>query len=85
MSNFFGAFEAKTHFSQLIERAMKGEEIFTTRRGKLVANIVPPTTANTPDITKEAVMRFHHLARLLHLGQFDWKEWKSYKDTGRLC
>ncbi|MFA6506778.1 MAG: type II toxin-antitoxin system prevent-host-death family antitoxin [Treponemataceae bacterium] len=35
-----GAFEAKTHFSELIEAARGGTEIIVTRRGKPVARIV---------------------------------------------
>lgn len=83
MSNTIGAFEAKTHFSQLIERAMRGEEIFITRRGKLVAKLVPPNTNNTPEMAKEATIRLRNLVKEMHLGQFDWDEWKSYRDTGR--
>jgi prevent-host-death family protein len=36
-----GAFEAKTHFSQLLERVERGEEITITRHGKAVARLVP--------------------------------------------
>ncbi len=35
-----GAFEAKTHFSQLIEAARGGTEIIVTRRGEAVARIL---------------------------------------------
>jgi len=34
-------FEAKTHFSKLVERAEKGEEIIIGRSGKPVAKLVP--------------------------------------------
>ena len=30
-----GAFEAKTHFAQLLQRVERGEEITITRRGKV--------------------------------------------------
>jgi prevent-host-death family protein len=36
-----GAFEAKTHFAQLIEAAKGGTEIIVTRRGEAVARILP--------------------------------------------
>ena len=36
-----GLFEAKTHLSQLVERASRGEEITLTKRGKPLARIVP--------------------------------------------
>ena len=34
--------EAKAHFSELVERAEGGETVRITRRGKLVARLVPP-------------------------------------------
>lgn len=33
--------EAKTHFSQLVERAERGEEIIIARSGRPVARLVP--------------------------------------------
>ena len=83
MQNFVGAFEAKTHFSQLIERVVHGEEIFITRHGKPVAKIVPPDTYNNLEASKDAVIRLRSLAEEMNLGQFDWGEWKSYRDMGR--
>lgn len=83
MQNFMGAFEAKTHFSQIIKRVMHGEEIFITRRGKPVAKIVPPDTCNSLEAAKDAVIRLRSLAEEMNLGQFDWEEWKSYRDMGR--
>ena len=80
-----GAFEAKTHFSQLIERAMHGEVIFITRRGKPVAKLVPADTDTdkNSEAAREAVVRLRALAKEMNLGQFDWEEWKSYRDMGR--
>jgi prevent-host-death family protein len=37
-----GLFEAKQKLSELVQRASKGERIGITRRGKLVAVIIPP-------------------------------------------
>lgn len=34
-----GAFEAKTHFSNLLKRVSGGEEIFIMNRGKVVAKL----------------------------------------------
>ena len=36
-----GAFEAKTHFSSLLEKAHQGAVIVVTRRGKPVAQLGP--------------------------------------------
>ncbi|MCX6924947.1 MAG: type II toxin-antitoxin system prevent-host-death family antitoxin [Verrucomicrobia bacterium] len=38
---FVGAFHAKTHFSQLLERVAKGEEITITKHDHPVARLVP--------------------------------------------
>jgi prevent-host-death family protein len=35
--------EAKTHFSSLVDRALRGEEIIIARGGKPVAKLVPLT------------------------------------------
>lgn len=37
-----GAFEAKTKLGQLLDWVEAGEEIVITRRGKVVAKLVPP-------------------------------------------
>jgi prevent-host-death family protein len=38
-----GSFEAKTHFSALLERVAKGETITITKHGIPVAKLVPAT------------------------------------------
>jgi prevent-host-death family protein len=56
-----GSFEAKTHLSQLLERAAKGEEFTITKHGKPVARLVPPRAAKSaPDvrIAVEAMKQF---------------------------
>lgn len=83
MRTSMGAFEAKTHFAQIIERAMQGEEIFITRRGKTVAKIVSAETSHDLESAKAAAQRLRSLANEMHLGPFRWDEWKSYRDTGR--
>lgn len=39
--NVVGAFHAKTHFSQLLQRVAKGEEITITKHDTPVARLVP--------------------------------------------
>lgn len=41
MSSIVNMHEAKTHFSKLIERVMRGEEITIAKAGKPVAKLVP--------------------------------------------
>jgi len=42
--------EAKTHFSRLVERAMRGEEVVIGKAGKPVARLVPYREDNTPRV-----------------------------------
>jgi len=39
-----GAFEAKTHFSKLLDAVERGERVIITRRGKKVAEMGAPLT-----------------------------------------
>ena len=41
-----GAYEAKTHLAQLLERVQKGESITITKHGVPVAVLVPPFRAH---------------------------------------
>jgi prevent-host-death family protein len=52
MMDTVGAFEAKTHLSELLERVAHGETIQITKRGRLVALLTPPTSAQTPDLKR---------------------------------
>ena len=58
-----GAFEAKTHFSQLIAKAENGQDIIITRRGKPVAKIIPFKQEN--ELTfKEAIEQLKEFRKL---------------------
>ncbi len=81
--NSVGSFEAKTLFSQLIERAIHGEEVFITRRGKPVAKIVPAKSPHDLEAARDAAIRLRTLAKEMNLGPFHWEEWKKYRDMGR--
>ena len=45
-----GMHEAKTHFSQLVERTLAGEEIVVTRSGEPVIKLIPLQRSNRPNI-----------------------------------
>ena len=45
-----GAFEAKTHLSDLLARVADGERIVITRRGKPVAMLVPPELSGHDEV-----------------------------------
>jgi prevent-host-death family protein len=57
-----GTFEAKTHFSQIIEKVEHGADYIITRRGKPVAKIIP--FKQEPQMTrKEAFESFKELRK----------------------
>lgn len=74
-----GAFQAKTHFSSLLEQVEKGEQIIITKHGHAVAKLVPVTDSNP--------MRIRHaIERLQQFGQsnkLDGLDWKTLRDEGR--
>jgi prevent-host-death family protein len=81
-----GAFEAKTHFAQLLERAERGEAITITRRGRPVARLVPIGPGHDVVAARAAAGRLRALARDLRnagVASFSWDEWKAYRDEGR--
>ena len=78
-----GAFEAKTHFAQLLQRVERGEEITITRRGRAVARLVPVAGRPEPEAVRATFRRLRERARRAGLGKFDWAEWRSYRDQGR--
>lgn len=61
-----GAYEAKTHFSQLLERVEKGERITITKHGKPVALLVPtePTRKRPVAEVIEEILEFRKGNRL---------------------
>lgn len=61
-----GAFEAKTHFSELLERARNGERITISKRGVPAAMLVPIERRETLS-PAEAVARLKQLRRGIHL------------------
>lgn len=46
-----GAYHAKTHLADLLDRAERGERITITRHGRPVAELVP--VSGVPDVTAE--------------------------------
>ena len=48
--NAIGAFEAKTKFSELLERVRRGEEITITRHDKPIARLVPLARSSRAEI-----------------------------------
>jgi prevent-host-death family protein len=74
-----GAFQAKTHLSELLERVAQGEVVTIARRGRPIARLVPIETG-AQDRAAQAVARLRALRRGATLGGLDWRE---LRDSGR--
>jgi prevent-host-death family protein len=68
-----GVFEAKAHFSELLEKVEHGEEITITRHGKAVARVVPVDQLRQ-ERAEYAVKRLRELSEAQSLEGVDWKE-----------
>jgi prevent-host-death family protein len=62
LSSIVGAYEAKTHFSKLLERVEAGEELTITRHGTPVAHLVPIQQRPTAQQRRAAIEAIHQLA-----------------------
>jgi prevent-host-death family protein len=74
-----GSFEAKTHFSALLERVERGEQIAITKHGRLVAKLVP-ATGRDREKRRKVIERLREFGRHNTLGGLDWK---ALRDEGR--
>ena len=78
-----GAFEAKNKLGQLLDLVERGEEVTITRHGKEVARLVPVKHSFNREEARAAVRRIRERVEQRNLGQFDWSEWKAFRDEGR--
>lgn len=85
MDEQIGAFEAKTHFSQLLDRVAHGGHVTITRRGKPVAELRPITPASGIEVRREALARVDaHRQRLRSAGvKITAEDIRSAIDEGR--
>lgn len=74
-----GAFEAKTHFSALLERVEHGENIMITKHGKPIVKMIP-ILGNDKEQIKLAIQAIKELRKKHTLGELDWK---LLRDEGR--
>ncbi len=65
------AYEAKTHFSALLERVSKGESIVITKHGHEVAKLSPVQTQMAP---AEAVKRIQAMSKGKLLGDLSIRD-----------
>lgn len=59
-----GAYEAKTRFSEILERASRGERIALTRRGERVAYLIPAGVDRPAAETVDEIREFREAHRL---------------------
>jgi prevent-host-death family protein len=69
-----GAFEAKSRFGQLLDWVEAGDEVVITRRGKVVARLVPPAGAVNREAGIEAAARIRARRRGVTLGGLKIKD-----------
>jgi prevent-host-death family protein len=73
-SNIVGAYEAKTHLSELLEKVEAGEEITITKHGAPIARLVPVKKETSPEERLAAIERIQKLALGLSLGGLKVKD-----------
>ncbi|HEX6502830.1 MAG TPA: type II toxin-antitoxin system Phd/YefM family antitoxin [Terriglobales bacterium] len=73
-SNTVGAYEAKTHLSELLEKVEAGEEITITKHGAPVAKLVPVKKEASTEERISAIERIQKLAIGLSLGGLKVKD-----------
>ncbi len=82
MEALLSVYEARTHFSNYVQRAAAGESFTVTSHGKPVARISPPLESMQED-PREAQIRAavariqaRHLdPKTPRVSQTEWKEW----------
>jgi prevent-host-death family protein len=62
-----GAYEAKTHFSELLEKVAAGEEFTITRHGTPIARLVPIAQEHSRHERRAAIERITALRERLSL------------------
>ena len=66
----FGAFEAKTHFSEILGNVVKGEKFIITKHGVQVAMIIPFSSKEEGmDPIKDAIRALKKLRKGVTLGK----------------
>jgi prevent-host-death family protein len=74
-----GAFDAKTHFSSLLEQVEKGEQIIITKHGRPVARLVP-IGVKSQENARDVIERIKTFCRKNTLNGIDWKQ---LRDEGK--
>ena len=80
------AFEAKTHFGELLDRVSRGEEVVITRHDKPVARLVPEGAQRLDDVrrTVAGLRELQQRIRRRSRAKLSGREVRSAIDEGRL-
>ena len=78
-----GAYEAKTKFSELLERVEKGERVTITKHGRPVATMIPAQRPRDLEKARQAMENLRQLAREVDLSDLTWEDIKKMRDEGR--
>jgi len=65
----YGAFEAKTHFSELLAAVIHGEKCIISKHGKKVAMMIPFFQEEAKNPAREAIRAIKKLRKGLTLGK----------------
>ena len=83
--NHVGAYEAKTHLSDLLDRVERGEELVITRRGRPVARLIPALPTNDIEKARTAVKELFEIREQIRArrGPVSLEEIIAMRDEGR--
>lgn len=73
-NNTVGAYEAKTHLSELLEKVEAGQEVTITKHGNPIAKLVPIKKEARVEERLAAIQRIQKLAAGLSLGGLKVKD-----------
>ena len=76
IDNIIGAFEAKTHLSELLQRVQRGQSITITNRGKPVAQLIPFENKTNKLTRMEVIDEFIKIKKTIK-GKVNIREYKS--------
>ncbi|MBU4199943.1 MAG: type II toxin-antitoxin system Phd/YefM family antitoxin [Verrucomicrobia bacterium] len=70
-----GAFDAKTHFSQLLQDVIKGKTFEILRRGKPVAHLTSVRVTDNFHAAREALDYLRNLRRTISVSRAEVRGW----------
>ena len=70
-----GAFDAKTHFSQLLQDVIKGKTFEILRRGKPVTHLTSIRVADNSHVAREALAYLRALRRTISASRTELRSW----------